>query len=163
MFDIGFLELLVIGLVALVVLGPERLPTVAKTAGALLGRARHYVNEVKSEISREVNLQEFHTLRAEVVSSAREFQDSMQREMSAIKGAITDVTNIAEIRADDGSKPEEAIPEETTPALLAQVDMGQPQENPTLAAEPSPHAVPPFLASVAAPSSSLFDQTMPVA
>ena len=49
MFDIGFSEFIVIGLVALIVIGPERLPRVARTAGALLGRFQRYVNDVKSE------------------------------------------------------------------------------------------------------------------
>lgn len=58
MFDIGFTELLVIGVVALLVVGPERLPKVARTAGHLLGRFQRYVSTVKSDISREVELEE---------------------------------------------------------------------------------------------------------
>ncbi|MFH1603591.1 MAG: Sec-independent protein translocase protein TatB, partial [Pseudomonadota bacterium] len=56
MFDIGFSELVVIALVALIVIGPERLPRVARTMGALLGRAQRYVNDVKADVQREVNL-----------------------------------------------------------------------------------------------------------
>ena len=51
MFDIGFSELIVIGIVALVVIGPERLPKVARTAGLLLGRLQRYVNDVKADIN----------------------------------------------------------------------------------------------------------------
>ena len=58
MFDIGFSELLVIALVALVVIGPERLPRVARTAGHLLGRLQRYVGDVKSDINREMQLDE---------------------------------------------------------------------------------------------------------
>lgn len=58
MFDIGFSEILVIGVVALIVIGPERLPKVARTAGLLLGRLQRYVGTVKSDISREMELDE---------------------------------------------------------------------------------------------------------
>lgn len=58
MFDIGFSELLVVGVVALIVIGPERLPKVARTAGHLLGRLQRYVGTVKSDISREMELDE---------------------------------------------------------------------------------------------------------
>jgi sec-independent protein translocase protein TatB len=58
MFDIGFTELLVIGVVALIVIGPERLPKVARTAGHLYGRLQRYVSTVRSDISREIQLDE---------------------------------------------------------------------------------------------------------
>lgn len=54
MFDVGFSELIVIAIVALVVIGPERLPKVARTAGLLLGRLQRYVNDVKADIKREM-------------------------------------------------------------------------------------------------------------
>lgn len=58
MFDIGFSELLIIGVVALIVVGPERLPKVARTAGHLYGRLQRYVSTVKSDISHEIELDE---------------------------------------------------------------------------------------------------------
>lgn len=58
MFDIGFTELLVIGVVALLVIGPERMPKVARTAGHLFGRFQRYVSSVKSDINREMDLDE---------------------------------------------------------------------------------------------------------
>lgn len=58
MFDIGFSELLVIGVVALIVLGPERLPKVARTAGHLFGRLQRYVADVKAEVKREMHNEE---------------------------------------------------------------------------------------------------------
>ena len=63
MFDIGFSELMVIGLVALVVLGPERLPRVARTLGHLAGRLQRYVTDVKADISREMESEDLHKLR----------------------------------------------------------------------------------------------------
>ena len=58
MFDIGFSELLVIGVVALIVIGPQKLPRVARTAGILMGRLQRYVADVKADINREVELEE---------------------------------------------------------------------------------------------------------
>ena len=58
MFDIGFSEMIVIAVIALIVLGPEKLPRVARTAGHLLGRMQRYVNDVKADINREIELDE---------------------------------------------------------------------------------------------------------
>ena len=62
MFDFGFSELILIGVVMLVVVGPERLPKVARTAGLLLGRVQRYVSDVKSDIQREMQLEELKAL-----------------------------------------------------------------------------------------------------
>lgn len=85
MFDIGFSELIVIGIVALVVIGPERLPKVARTAGHLLGRMQRYVNDVKSDISREMQLDELKKMQTEMQDSARNFQHSMASEMQSLQ------------------------------------------------------------------------------
>jgi len=70
MFDIGFTELMVIGVVALIVIGPERLPRVARTAGALLGRLQRYVADVKADINREVELDELRNMKESVQQAA---------------------------------------------------------------------------------------------
>ena len=85
MFDVGFSELIVIGIVALVVIGPERLPKVARTAGHLLGRMQRYVNDVKADISREMQLDELKKLQAEMQDSARSFQQSVASEMQSVQ------------------------------------------------------------------------------
>ncbi|MDH3469446.1 MAG: Sec-independent protein translocase protein TatB, partial [Gammaproteobacteria bacterium] len=64
MFDIGFWELAVIAVVALVVIGPERLPRAARTAGLWVGRARRMVAEVKSDIDREINAEELREIKS---------------------------------------------------------------------------------------------------
>lgn len=74
MFDIGFSELFVIGVVALLVLGPERLPRVARTAGHLLGRLQRYVSDVKADISREMQLEELRKLQAQVEQQVRDVE-----------------------------------------------------------------------------------------
>ena len=88
MFDIGFSELIVIAIVALVVIGPERLPKVARTAGHLLGRMQRYVNDVKSDISREMQLDELKKLQAEVQDSARNLKQNISSEMHAAQQAV---------------------------------------------------------------------------
>lgn len=88
MFDIGFSELLVIGIVALVVIGPEKLPKVARTIGHLLGRAQRYVNDVKSDINREIQLDELKKLQSQVAESARTLEESVRQEYDAAKSAI---------------------------------------------------------------------------
>ena len=81
MFDIGFSELMVIALVALIVIGPERLPQVARTLGHLLGRLQRYVNDVKADIDREMELDELKKLRA-TVAGARRVGRAVQVSMS---------------------------------------------------------------------------------
>jgi sec-independent protein translocase protein TatB len=88
MFDIGFSELLVIGVVALIVIGPEKLPKVARTLGHLLGRAQRYVNDVKSDINREIQLDELKKLQAEVTESARSLEDSVRKECETARAAV---------------------------------------------------------------------------
>jgi len=88
MFDISFSELLVIGIVALVVIGPERLPKVARTIGLLLGRAQRYVNDVKSDINREMQLDELKKLQTQVTDSARELESSVRQEFDSARSAI---------------------------------------------------------------------------
>lgn len=84
MFDVGFSELMVIGVVALLVLGPERLPKVAKTAGHLVGRMQRYVAEVKADINREVEASELKELKNTLTDAATSMQDSMNAHASEI-------------------------------------------------------------------------------
>jgi sec-independent protein translocase protein TatB len=88
MFDIGFSELVVIAIVALVVIGPERLPKVARTAGHLLGRLQRYVNDVKSDINREMQLDELKKLQAEMQQSARSLESSVTSEMQSAQQSL---------------------------------------------------------------------------
>jgi sec-independent protein translocase protein TatB len=79
MFDVGFSELIVIALVALIVIGPERLPRVARTLGALLGRAQRYVNDVKADIQREVDLDELKSIRSTFQDAAKSVEQSVSQ------------------------------------------------------------------------------------
>lgn len=84
MFDISFAELIVIGIVALVVIGPERLPAVARTVGYFLGRARRYVERVKHDLHEEMELDSFRKLRDSVHETVNSFEGSVRKEMNEI-------------------------------------------------------------------------------
>jgi len=82
MFDIGFTELLVIALVALVVIGPEKLPRVARTLGHLAGRLQRYVSDVKADINREIELDELRKMRESMQQAATSFESSVTSELN---------------------------------------------------------------------------------
>lgn len=77
MFDISFTELMVIGMIALVVIGPERLPKVARTLGHLLGRAQRYVNDVKTDIKREMDAGDLNNLKNQFDEAKSSVQASL--------------------------------------------------------------------------------------
>ena len=77
MFDVSFSELMLIGVVALIVIGPQRLPKVARTLGHLVGRAQRYVNDVKSDIQREINLDEISKVKTQMEDAARSVKSSV--------------------------------------------------------------------------------------
>src|ERR1044072_2266166 len=82
MFDIGFSELLVIGVVALIVIGPQKLPRVARTAGHLLGRLQRYGAEGQADINRESELEELPKMRDSMQNAASDMQASVDAELS---------------------------------------------------------------------------------
>jgi Tat protein translocase TatB subunit len=95
MLDIGFSELLVIGGVALVVLGPEKLAVVARSAGKWTGKAQRYVNDVKADIAREGELAELRKLKEEMETTGREIGSTlrttasdMQQDLSALETTV---------------------------------------------------------------------------
>jgi sec-independent protein translocase protein TatB len=88
MFDIGFSELIVIALVALIVIGPEKLPKVARTAGALLGRLQRYVSDVKSDIQREMQIEDLKRLQQQVEESARSLEVSVDKELREVETSL---------------------------------------------------------------------------
>lgn len=88
MFDVGFSELLVIAVVALVVIGPERLPKVARTAGLLLGRLQRYVSDVKADIDREIQLDELKKLQQQVSEQVTGLEASVTHEMREVESSV---------------------------------------------------------------------------
>jgi sec-independent protein translocase protein TatB len=91
MFDIGASEIFVIGVVALIVIGPERLPRVAKTLGHLFGRLQRYVSEVKSDINREIELEELRNLKATMQDAARSIEQSINAQVNYIDSEVKQV------------------------------------------------------------------------
>lgn len=90
MFDVSFSELVVIGLVALIVIGPERLPKVARTVGALLGRLQRYVNDVKADINREIQLDELKQLQQQVAEQAKGMEQSVSEQLKATETSLNE-------------------------------------------------------------------------
>jgi sec-independent protein translocase protein TatB len=88
MFDIGASEILVIGVVALIVIGPERLPRVAKTLGLLFGRMQRYVGEVKADINREIELDELRKLKATMQDAARTIEQTVATQVNYIDSEV---------------------------------------------------------------------------
>lgn len=88
MFDVSLTELMVIGVVALIVIGPERLPKVARTVGHLLGRAQRYVNDVKSDIQREIELDELRKFKSEMETAAQGVQKSLHETQASLEEPV---------------------------------------------------------------------------
>ena len=88
MIDLGLTKIAIIGVVALIVIGPEKLPKVARMAGTLYGRAQRYLHEVKSEVSREIELDELRNLKKEVEETAQNIRSGVE---SAVKESMDDV------------------------------------------------------------------------
>ena len=85
MFDVAFSELVIIGVVALIVIGPERLPKVARTAGHLLGRLQRYVNDVKADINREMQLEELKKIQGDIASQAQGLEQSLSQQLQTVE------------------------------------------------------------------------------
>jgi sec-independent protein translocase protein TatB len=96
MIDLGLTKLAVIGVVALIVIGPEKLPKVARMAGTLYGRAQRYLNDVKSEVTREIELEELRSLQKEVQEAAQgikaDVENSISQNMAEVENAFSDST-----------------------------------------------------------------------
>lgn len=82
MIDIAFSKLAIIGVAALVFIGPEKLPRVARMAGSLFGRAQRYINEVKSEVSREIELDELRKMQQDIQEAATSVEQTVAENLS---------------------------------------------------------------------------------
>jgi sec-independent protein translocase protein TatB len=100
MFDIGFSEMLVLAVVALVVIGPERLPKVAKQAGQWMGKLRRYVDDVKSDINRQMELTELRNLKSQLTDAAKDIETSISSTVSDVQTSFNDVQKSLEGSAD---------------------------------------------------------------
>lgn len=105
MFDISFGELALIGVVALVVLGPERLPTVARTFGALVGRAQRFVASVKADIQQEANLSGLESIRQDLQDAAHTFRHQLESEVGGAREVLKQSTDDVRTLVDEARQP----------------------------------------------------------
>src|SRR5512139_222032 len=103
MFDIGFSEIVVIAVVALVVIGPERLPKTARTLGHLFGRLQRYVSDVKADISREMELEELRKLQTQVQNAARDIETSVSAAARDVETGVRSVESELSAAASDST------------------------------------------------------------
>ena len=116
MFDVGFSELMVIAVVALVVIGPERLPAVARTLGHLFGRLQRYVNDVKADISREIELDELKKFKHQFEEAAQSVESSVRAEVEGAEATLSSIA--AEANPGEPGAPEVPAPAATAPATV---------------------------------------------
>ena len=88
MMDFGFDKIALIGAVALVVIGPEKLPRVARTVGALFGKAQRYVSDVKAEVNRSIELEELKKMKTQFEDAARNVEDTVRTEVNSASAAF---------------------------------------------------------------------------
>lgn len=101
MIDIGLSKMALVGVVALIVIGPEKLPKVARTLGTLLGKAQRYVADVKAEVNRSMELDELRKMKEQVESAARDVHQNVQTEARAFEKDWSQAT--AGLRGASGS------------------------------------------------------------
>ena len=118
MFDFGLGELLLVGIVALIVLGPERLPEAARTAGRLIGRLQRFVGSVKQEFDTQIELEELRKAKQEFEAAAAQVRDSLKETGTDMEGNLHDIS--------DGLKPWDKLPEQRTPADFGVDEGGNP-------------------------------------
>jgi len=93
--DLGISKMALIGAVALIVIGPEKLPAVARTVGTLLGKAQRYVSDVKAEVNRAMEMDELKKMRATVESAARDVENSIQTQASDFEKSWAEASEAA--------------------------------------------------------------------
>lgn len=109
MLDFGFDKIALIGAVALIVIGPEKLPRVARTVGTLLGKAQRYVADVKAEVNRSIELEELQKMKSQFETAARDVEQSVRSEVDSATQALnqtwSDVTSDTDYESGIGYTP----------------------------------------------------------
>lgn len=144
MFDIGFLEIVMVGIVALLVLGPERLPHAARMTGAFLGRMSRMVHSVRDEIEREVNVFEMQQRIKKQVEEG--MIGDLRKELTEAQKAIQEGFNAT--ASPPANQADTASPT-PPPALSVNTDVTAPPGAGQVAATPSDVSIPPVAIAVA--------------
>lgn len=176
MFDVSLTELMVIGVVALIVIGPERLPKVARTVGHLLGRAQRYVNDVKSDIQREIEIDELRKFKSEMEDAAQGVQQSLNDTQASLQEPVqqfrAELDEVAREASGKAAPAAAGAPAADTPAADTPADpartIAPPSQNHNLdldlpAAEPAPRPAATPQPPAPAPSGPAADVAAPVA
>jgi sec-independent protein translocase protein TatB len=103
MFGIGFPELLLIGVVALIVIGPERLPKVARTVGAWVGRLNRYASQIKADIDRELRLDELRSVQQSMKESVQKYEIMAKETVEEVKKEAQEVNKTVRDAAEEAS------------------------------------------------------------
>ena len=142
MFDVSFSELILIGVIALIVIGPERLPTVARTVGHLLGRAQRYVNDVKSDIQREMEKNDIGDLKNQLEDAANSVKNSVAEAGSSLREPITEAHDALKSASEAVSASAKAAAAEATgkPEAIQEAVAQSTQADAVIAADPKPEA-----------------------
>lgn len=119
MIDLGISKLVMIGAVALIVIGPEKLPRVARTVGTLLGKAQRYVSDVKAEVSRSMEMDELKKMKESMESAAKDVTQSIQTNAAEFEKSWAEVTHAAS----------EGLPEGDASLLQAPPEYRHPKKN----------------------------------
>ena len=109
MIDLGISKLALIGAVALIVIGPEKLPRVARTMGMLLGKAQRYVSDVKAEVSRSMELDELKKMKESMEGAAKDVENTLQTNASDFEKSWAQATDMTSIGS--SYEPANAVPE----------------------------------------------------
>ena len=97
MIDFGFDKIALIGAVALIVIGPEKLPRVARTVGHFIGKAQRYVSDVKAEVNRSIELDELKKMKSTFEDAARGVEQSVSNEIHQTKADLNESANLSSV------------------------------------------------------------------
>lgn len=124
MFDVAFSELVVIAIVALIVIGPEKLPKVARTLGALAGRMQRYVSTVKADIEREIQFEDLQKIQQEIKQSVdaaknnlNDIKVEVESQAAALESALPNENSIANITAPTNTSAEIEFEHSMAPSI----------------------------------------------
>lgn len=131
MFDIGFSELMVIAVVALIVIGPEKLPKVARTVGHLFGRMQRYVNDVKSDISREMALDDLRKLQSSMQDTVQSIEQSVTAEVKSAEQSVTGEVRSVESEVNKIAADVPVVAADSAPPAVPKVPAAQDPVKPT--------------------------------